>query len=231
VPPIPAEKFDEGCGRGARAVTLRGPLCGHLRVTGMARLHLDNRRRRAFIPRIVFRARRGHDTPACGKSASGREILRSRGRPTSRPRGAPGGAAPVQRASQTRWIGRRVSRAGVATPFVRRVPGASSAPARGLASPWRLPALHSLSERKKGTGGPAPAKQQGRRSVGYIHSSSSRAYLCNCVSRAQRSMKRSVMMRCRPGIVTNSESATIPDQRCTASRCTASGKRRKSGSP
>src|SRR5579862_2269331 len=80
--------------------------------------------------------------------------------------GAPGGAAPVQRASQTRWIGRRVSRAGVATPFVRRDPGASQTPVRGLASPWRLPALHSLSERKKGTGGPAPAKQQGRRSVG-----------------------------------------------------------------
>jgi hypothetical protein len=143
---------------------------GHLRVTGMARRHLDNRRHRAFIPRIVFRARRGHDTPACGKSAGGREIFRLRGRPTSRPGGAPGGAAPVQRASQTRWIGRRASRAGVATPFVRRVPGASSAPARGLASPWRLPALHSLSERKKGTGGPAPAKQQGRRSVGF-HSS------------------------------------------------------------
>src|SRR5580704_3878327 len=37
-----------------------------------------------------------------------------------RPGGAPGGAAPVQRASQPRWIGRRASRAGVATPFVRR---------------------------------------------------------------------------------------------------------------
>jgi hypothetical protein len=46
---------------------------------------LDNRCHRVFIPRIVFRARRGHDTPACGKSASGRKILRSRGRPTSRP--------------------------------------------------------------------------------------------------------------------------------------------------
>jgi len=118
--------------------------------------------------RIIFRTRRAHDTLTCGKSASGREILRSRGRPTSRPGGAPGGAAPVQRASQTRWIGRRASRAGVATPFVRRVTGASSAPARGLASPWRLPALHSRSERKMGTGGPAPAKQQGRRSVGFV---------------------------------------------------------------
>ena len=33
------------------------------------------------------------------------------------------------------------------------------------------------------------------------------------------------MMRCRPGIVTNSEPGTIPDQRCTVSRCTASGTR------
>src|SRR3984957_18446418 len=34
------------------------------------------------------------------------------------------------------------------------------------------------------------------------------------------------VMRCRPGIVTNSESATIPDQRCTTSCCIASGKHR-----
>jgi hypothetical protein len=32
-------------------------------------------------------------------------------------------------------------------------------------------------------------------------------------------------VRCRPGTVTNSESATIPDQRCTTTCCTASGKR------
>jgi hypothetical protein len=32
-------------------------------------------------------------------------------------------------------------------------------------------------------------------------------------------------MRCRPGTVTVSEPKTIPDQQCTASRCTASGKR------
>ena len=37
------------------------------------------------------------------------------------------------------------------------------------------------------------------------------------VSRAQRSMKQSGMMRCRPGIVPNSAFGTIPDQRCTAS--------------
>src|SRR5580704_5872832 len=63
---------------------------------------------------------------------------RFRNRPVEirRSGGAPGGAAPVQRASQTRWIGRRASRAGVATPFVRRaIPeprklrqGASQAP-------------------------------------------------------------------------------------------------------
>src|SRR5580693_4731109 len=32
-------------------------------------------------------------------------------------------------------------------------------------------------------------------------------------------------MRCRPGIVTNAEFVTIPDQRCITSCCTASGKR------
>src|ERR1700731_3264071 len=75
--------------------------------------------------------------------------------------GAPGGAAPVQRASQPRWIGRRASRAGVATPFVRRGPGASQAPARGLASPWRLPALHSLFGTEKGNGRPRARSSAG----------------------------------------------------------------------
>ncbi len=46
------------------------------------------------------------------------------------------------------------------------------------------------------------------------------------VSRAQRSTKRSEVMRCRTGTFTNSEYRTIPDLRCTAARCTASGKRR-----
>jgi hypothetical protein len=32
------------------------------------------------------------------------------------------------------------------------------------------------------------------------------------------------VVRYRPGNVTNSEVETIPEQRCTASRCTASGK-------
>ena len=40
------------------------------------------------------------------------------------------------------------------------------------------------------------------------------------VSRAQRSAQA---VRCRPGIVTTSEFAKVPDQRCTAARCTASG--------
>jgi len=34
-----------------------------------------------------------------------------------------------------------------------------------------------------------------------------------------------MVVRCRPGIVLNSVFATVPDQRCTAVRCTASGKR------
>jgi len=41
-----------------------------------------------------------------------------------------------------------------------------------------------------------------------------------CVSRAQRS---TTVVRCRPGIVMDSEFDAIPDQRCTVSRCTASG--------
>jgi hypothetical protein len=44
------------------------------------------------------------------------------------------------------------------------------------------------------------------------------------VSRALRGMKRSAMTRCRPGIAARREFVTIPDQRCTVSRCTASGK-------
>jgi len=49
------------------------------------------------------------------------------------------------------------------------------------------------------------------------------------VSRARRSTQRSEVVRRRPGIVTDTErwiteSSTIPDQRCTVSRCTASGK-------
>ena len=53
------------------------------------------------------------------------------------------------------------------------------------------------------------------------------------VSRAQRSMKRSGMMRCRPGIVVISEQRSAPrprrsrHQRCTTACCTASGKRGK----
>jgi hypothetical protein len=179
---MPAEKFDfrnaqghtlaalldrpDGAVRPGRRA-LRGPLRGHLRVTGMARWHLDNCCYGAFIPRIVFRARRAHDTPACGKSASGREIFRSWGRPTSRPverreaqRPISGLRKPVGRLAPRLASGRR-------NPVRQaRDPGASQAPARGLASPWRLPALHSLSERKQGTGDPAPAHQQGRRSVG-----------------------------------------------------------------
>ncbi len=41
--------------------------------------------------------------------------------------------------------------------------------------------------------------------------------LVNGVSRAQRSTRLRVM-RCRPGIVTQTSSATVPEQRCTASQ-------------
>src|SRR5580658_7520939 len=51
-----------------------------------------------------------------------------------------------------------------------------------------------------------------------------RCYCYVCISRARRSTKRSEVVRCRTGIVTSAESGTIPDQRRTASRCTASGK-------
>ena len=37
--------------------------------------------------------------------------------------------------------------------------------------------------------------------------------------------ERSEVLLCRPGTVTASESGTVPDQRCTATRCTASGTR------
>ena len=37
------------------------------------------------------------------------------------------------------------------------------------------------------------------------------------VSRALRSMKRSVMMRCSPGTDKDAAFATVPDQRCTTS--------------
>ena len=44
------------------------------------------------------------------------------------------------------------------------------------------------------------------------------------VSRALRSAKRSVVVRSRPGSVRGIECGTIPDRRCTATRCTASGR-------
>jgi hypothetical protein len=39
----------------------------------------------------------------------------------------------------------------------------------------------------------------------------------DCVSRAQRSAKRSEAVRCRPGTVASSELGTVPDRRRTAS--------------
>jgi hypothetical protein len=153
-PEVRAERASKDAAEAPRGVALRGPLRGHLRMTGMARRHLDNSRCRAFIPRIIFRARRGHDTPTCGKSASGRQILRSRGRPTNRPGGAPGGAAPVRRASQTCRIGRRASRAGVATPFVRRAIRSLASSGKGSRKPLAPPGAPFSFRREKGNGRP-----------------------------------------------------------------------------
>ena len=69
-----------------------------------------------------------------------------------------------------------------------------------------------------------------RPSAGQIHETHPHSrplwHTKSCISRAQRSTERfSGVVRCRPGIVTNAESAKVPDQRRTAARCTASGKR------
>src|SRR5690349_9881265 len=69
--------------------------------------------------------------------------------------GAPGGAAPRPQASQTCRMWRARPEAGLANPPLtngaRGGPIARDPPTRGLANPWRLPALHSPSgERKKG---------------------------------------------------------------------------------
>ena len=104
--------------------------------------------------RIIFRTRRAHDTLTCGKSASGREILRSRGRPTNRPGGAPGGAAPVRRASQTCRIGRRASRAGVATPFVRRAIRSLASSGKGSRKPLAPPGAPFSFRTETGNGRP-----------------------------------------------------------------------------
>src|ERR1700680_88202 len=42
--------------------------------------------------------------------------------------------------------------------------------------------------------------------------------------RVHARLARAMVVRCRPGIVTDSEPGAVPDQRCTVSRCTASGK-------
>jgi hypothetical protein len=66
------------------------------------------------------------------------------------------------------------------------------------------------------------------------------AGLGSLVSRALRGMqpkarsrasstRYGAMTRCRPGIVARSELSAIPDQRCNAARCTASGERRLHG--
>src|ERR1700682_2846972 len=109
-----------------------------------------------FIPRPFLHFWRAHETRRAGRPEAGRWFLgRFRGR----------------HKKPARWsAGRRSARsAGFANPFdptprlangrrnpVRqaRDPGASQAPVRGLASPWRLPALHSLFGTEKGNGRP-----------------------------------------------------------------------------
>jgi hypothetical protein len=49
------------------------------------------------------------------------------------------------------------------------VPAGYASPSRGLASPWRLPALHSpFGETEKGTPAHPRRKQQGRRSFAFL---------------------------------------------------------------
>ena len=87
--------------------------------------------------------------------------------------GAPGGAASGQQASQTCRCGTRAPRDGIRNPVLKTgqaggSPAGSSAARetprsqgalRGLAHPWRLPALHSplRRERENGTGHPRPS--------------------------------------------------------------------------
>jgi hypothetical protein len=201
----------------------------------MARRHLDNRRFRAFIPRIVFRARCAHDTPTCGKSASGRKILRVRGRPTSRPverreaqrpfsglRNPVGSdAAPRERASQPRSSGAfpepRQLRQGVS-----QAPGASRRSILVQNGKWERAAPRPLNSR----GGEALATfTPHRRVLICVTVFPGRSAAPKARSRASfDALWRSEVVRCRPGTFTHSESATIPDQRCITACCTASGK-------
>jgi hypothetical protein len=126
----------------------------------------------ACIPRSIpfLPVRRRHDTPA-GRAGRKRrpEIrpldFRGRRKPAG---GAPGGAAPGRQASQTCRM-RRARLAGGPRKPIRsaRETGASQAPERGLANPWRLPALHSFGNGKRARRTRRPSKQYGRRSVGY----------------------------------------------------------------
>jgi hypothetical protein len=76
--------------------------------------------------------------PAFGAGASRPVERREAQRPAGRPRKPAG------------YLGARASRTGLASPpGLARETGASQAPERGLASPWRLPALHSSSRKGK----------------------------------------------------------------------------------
>ena len=126
-------------------------------------------------------------SPLCSPPRRTHEAARKRvgsGAPTTsvvtgRYREQPGTGWPVERREAQRPAGRprkpagfgRARLAGRPRKPVRlaRETGASQAPERGLANPWRLPALHCphpLGERKKGHRRARAVKQQGRRSFG-----------------------------------------------------------------
>jgi len=124
----------------------------------------------ALIPSWSFALRRDHDAPRGRAKAGAASRPLSRRPVILRPGGAPGGAAPVQRASQPRWTFGAAPRERASQP---RSSGAIPEPRKLRQGVSQTPGASRRSirflERKKGTGGPAPAKQQGRWSVGGAH--------------------------------------------------------------
>src|SRR5205807_7495339 len=96
---------------------------------------------------------------------------RDRGNPRS-VGGAPGGAGPyVTGVAHPGWRARWHARGARAGSFAKSLPREPRKLPRGLANPWRLPALHHLASAREEKGArayPAPEnKEHGRRSVGY----------------------------------------------------------------
>ena len=84
-------------------------------------------------------------------------------------------------------------------------------------------AAAALAQARDQTLGRGDPRQPPRDAV--AHAFPGRSAAKSAFTRVFDALWRSGVVRCRTGIVTSAESATIPDQRCTASRCTASGKR------